>query len=85
MNTESTRRDRRTGDPVFESAVRRAFGHRRRRPSHLATGQPQRGEAADHTSAAQPTSGATGAPQPLRRWSVAELIARAAARSPRMA
>ena len=85
MDTESTRPHRRAGDRVFESAVRRAFGHRRRRPSNLATGQPQRGHVADHTSAAQPTSGATGAPQPLRRWSVAELIARASAGSPRTA
>ena len=85
MNTEPTRPHRRAGDPRFETAVGRAFGHRRRRPGHVAPAQPQRSHGADHTSGAEPTAGPTAPPQPLRRWSVAELIARAAASSPRTA
>ena len=73
MSKETTRTDFPAGDFISENAVRGVFGRRRHSsptvPAHTATAA--RGHCRADTSA--PTGGA----RLLRRWSVAELIARA--------
>jgi hypothetical protein len=81
MIKESTRTRFRAGEFISEDAVRGAFGRRpRTRPAHpaeavgaLAANRPIEREEASPTA---------GRPAPLRRWSVAELIARAVAAPP---
>ena len=78
MSKEPTRTDVPAGDFISEHAVRAVFG--RRRPTSPSTRA--------HTGNALPAhspediSGSGGGARRLRRWSVAELIARAASPSP---
>ena len=78
MSKEPTRTKFPAGDFISENAVRAVFGRRQatqaRTPAHTGRQAP----ADSHEDA----SAATGGPRPLRRWSVAELIARAVAPPP---
>jgi hypothetical protein len=81
MSKEPTNTRFRAGDFISENAVRGVFGQRRPTsptiPAHAVSGMPE------HSSA----PGAETSPPPsevrrLRRWSVAELLARAVAPAP---
>jgi hypothetical protein len=82
MSTEPTRTRTHflAGDFSSENAVRGVGGRRRRQrtpsttPTERVNGLPANPPVAD-----EDTSPPAAAPRPLRRWSVAELIARAAA------
>ena len=78
MSTESTDRGFVAGEFISETAVRDIFGRRRRR-------QPGGDRPARHPyqpGREEDTVPAPTAPQPLRRWSVSELIARATTSAP---
>ena len=81
MRTEPTRTEFRGGDFISENAVRAVIG--RGRPTSR-TSPPRAVKAVPaHVSAAgTDTSGPAGRGRRLRRWSVAELIARAVAPPP---
>ena len=78
---EPTRTDFRAGDFISENAVRAVFGRRRptspTTPTHTGNGVPTHSRATG-----EEPSGPAGGTRRLRRWSVAELIARAAAPPP---
>jgi hypothetical protein len=69
------------GDFIFENAPRAVFGRRRptspTTPGHAVNGVPAHSSATDEGTSASPSGG-----RRLRRWSVAELIARAVAPPP---
>ena len=81
MSNEPTRTDIPAGDFISESAVRAVFGRRRAAsptaPAHAVHGAPARSSAAGDDAPSP-----AGAARRLRRWSVAELIARAVAPPP---
>ncbi len=81
MSKESKRTAFHAGDFISEDAVRGILGRRRRTASPTPTGAAD-GHAAITTAAAREPSRRTARGAPLRRWSVAELIARAAGPSP---
>jgi hypothetical protein len=83
MSNETTEARVLAGDFMSESAPRGVFGRRRQRPPR--TTKPPNGLPANPTTAIGDTSPPTDGPGPLRRWSVAELIARAGAAPPRTA
>ncbi len=78
-STKSTRTHFLTGEFISEGGVRRVLGRRRSTsltaPARAAAGLP----ANPSIAAGQATPLPPDAPPPLRRWSVAELIARAVA------
>jgi hypothetical protein len=81
MSKEPTRTEFPAGDFISENAVRTAFGRRRptspTTPARAMTGVPK------HSSAAgEDASASADGRRRLRRWSVAELIARAVAPPP---
>jgi hypothetical protein len=78
MSKEPTRTDFPAGDFISESAVRAVFGRRRRGSQTTAehTGEAVQAHSPEHTSSP------AGGERRLRRWSVAELIARAGAPTP---
>ena len=81
MSNEPTSTEFPAGDFISENAVRAAFGRRRSTspasPAHAVNGVP------GHSSAdGEDTPGPTGGARRLRRWSVAELIARAVVSRP---
>ena len=81
MSNEPTSTEFPAGDFISENAVRAAFGRRRSTsptsPAHAVNGVPA------HSSAdGEDTPGPTGGARRLRRWSVAELIARAVVSRP---
>jgi hypothetical protein len=80
MSDKPTRNDFLTGDFISENAVRRFLG--RRRPTTQT--KPPNDLPATPTTASGDTSPPDG-PRPLRRWSVAGLIARAGAAPPQTA
>jgi hypothetical protein len=77
MSKEPTRTDFPAGDFISENAVRAVFGRRRPTSPRAVNGVPAHSSATDE-DASPPTGGA----RRLRRWSVAELIARAVAPPP---
>jgi hypothetical protein len=82
MTNESTRTQFLAGDFISENAVRGVFGRRRRRTQPTPLARPVDGQPANGPTVAADTSRRAGAPGPLRRWSVAELLARALATPP---
>jgi hypothetical protein len=79
MNNEPTRTTQfLAGDSISENAVRGVFGGRRRTPPTTPT-EPVPTGAANPPNAGENKSPAARGLRPLRRWSVAELIARAVA------
>jgi hypothetical protein len=78
MNNEPTRTKILAGDFISENAARGVFGRRRRTPPTTPT-EPVTAAPANPPTAAQNASPSPGGLAPLRRWSVAELIARAVA------
>ena len=70
------------GDLISENAVRGVLGRRRRRTPPTSSAEPVHPVPANPPTAGEDISPAVGGSQPLRRWSVAELIARAAAAPP---
>ena len=79
MNPQSTRAGFHAGDFVSEDAVRGALGARRRALQATPVDADAGVTAVGGTAADGASSGARRT-APLRRWSVAELIARAVAR-----
>jgi hypothetical protein len=79
MSTQSTNTTYRPGD-VSERAARSVLNRRRRRPTTTA-GRAHEPTPANSIVAGDPLSQARR-PTLLRRWSVADLIAQAAARAP---
>ena len=81
MRTEQTRTEFRGGDFISENAVRAVIG--RGRPTSRTTPPRAMNAVPAHFSAARAdASGPAGGGRRLRRWSVAELIARAVAPPP---
>lgn len=81
MSTEPTRTEFRGGDFISEKAVSAVIG--RRRPSSRTTpARATKAVPAHFSAAGADTSGPAGGGRRLRRWSVAELIARAVAPPP---
>jgi hypothetical protein len=81
MNTRSKRAASHREDFISEDAVRGAFGRRRRTPqAGPADTADKAGRTVTVASAADGPSPSERRAVPLRRWSVAELMARAAAR-----
>ena len=78
MNKELTRTHCLAGDFISENAVRGVSVRRRRRPPTTPT-KPASTLPANSPAAGDDTSSPPGGQRPLRRWSVAELIARAVA------
>ena len=78
MSKEATRTDFPAGDFISENAVRAVFG--RRQPT--SPGTPAHAVNGTHSSAAGEDTAGPATGRPLRRWSVAELIARAVAPPP---
>ena len=78
MNKESIRTQFFAGDFISENAVRGVFGRRRRTPPTIPS-EPLAAGPANPLTAGQSATPPTGEPPALRRWSVAELIARAVA------
>jgi len=76
MNNEATQTQFPAGDFISENAVRGLFGRWRHTPPTTPT-EPATAGPANSPTAAQNASPPAGGPRPLRRWSVAELIARA--------
>lgn len=78
MSKESTRTDFPAGDFISEGAVRAVFGRRRgsspTTAAHIGNAVP--------AHSPEDTSGPADRERRLRRWSVAELIARAVAPTP---
>jgi hypothetical protein len=81
MNKELTPTHLLAGDFVSENAVRGVFGHRRRTPSTTPTKPPSALPTNPPTAGGDTSPPAVGQ-RPLRRWSIAELIARAVAAPP---
>jgi hypothetical protein len=77
MSTAPTKTDFPAGDFISENAVRAVFG--RRRPTST---DAVNGGSAHPSPAGEGPSGPAGGARRLRRWSVAELIARAVAPPP---
>jgi hypothetical protein len=82
MTRESTRTRSLHGDLVAGSAVRGVCGHRRRRTQLTASTEAATVPPTNPTLAGEDSSPPAAAPRSLRRWSVAELIARATAPAP---
>lgn len=78
MSKEPTQTDFPAGDFISETAVRAVFG--RQRPTSSTT--PARTGHAVPGHSREGTAGPAGAARRLRRWSVAELIARAVIPTP---
>jgi hypothetical protein len=84
MNRPRTRTDCRTGDLIHAKPTRSAFVRRRRAAREIAdpAAMPTSPAAPATATESRPTSAgaspAAATPRPLRRWSVAALIARAA-------
>jgi hypothetical protein len=78
MNKESTRTQTLSGDLISENPNRGVFGRRRRTPSATAS-EPVIAGPSNPATAGQNATPPAGDRRPLRRWSVAELIARAVA------
>jgi hypothetical protein len=76
MSNQSMQTEFLAGDFISEDAVRGAFSRRPRRPWRTTALQPQ-ATAADPVSPTTPPVPPRVGSRPLRRWSVAELIARA--------
>jgi hypothetical protein len=76
MSNQSTRTQFPAGDLISEDAVRGAFRRRRRSSAPKAANDATRPPARAAT-AGQDTSAPAGGARLLRRWSVAQLIARA--------
>lgn len=83
MTNELTRNNFLTGDFISENAVRGVLGRRRRRAAPTTQTEPPNDLPATPTTASRKTSPPPDGPRALRRWSVAELIARAGAVPPR--
>lgn len=83
MTNELTRNNFLTGDFISENAVRGVLGRRRRRVALTTQTEPPNDLPATPTTASRETSPPPDGPRALRRWSVAELIARAATVPPR--
>jgi hypothetical protein len=81
-NQEFTKTRPPAADPISENAARGAFGRRRRRIPPTASREPVTAPPANPPTAGEDTSTRSAGPRPLRRWSVAELIARALAAPP---
>jgi hypothetical protein len=79
MSKKPTRTDFRGGDFVSENAVRAVIG-RGRPTSRTTAARAMKAVPAHFSAAGADTSGPAGGGRRLRRWSVAELIARAVAR-----
>jgi hypothetical protein len=84
MNNESTQTQFLAGHRVSQSPVRGVL-HPRRRTPRTTRPEPVTVRASDPPTASRKPSAAGGGVRPLRRWSVAELIARAIAAPPPMA
>jgi hypothetical protein len=82
MTRESTRTHFLAGDFISESAVRGVFGRRQRRRPLTPPSRPVDKLPANSPTAGEDTSPRAAAPAPIRRWSVAELVARAIAEQP---
>jgi hypothetical protein len=81
MNTKSKRAASHRGDFISEHAVRGALSRRRRsRQAGPADAADSAGRTVTVATAADGQSPSARRAGPLRRWSVAELMARAAAR-----
>jgi len=83
MNARSNRAGFRAGEFISQDAVRAAHGRRRRNPQAVSADARAQTPATAVTTAATATRGASSVAsptRPLRRWSVAELVARAGAR-----
>jgi hypothetical protein len=78
MSNRSTRAPFPAADFSSENSVRGVFGRRRRTTPTNHSERPDRGPAKPSRTG-QATSPPTARSAPLRRWSVAELVARAAA------
>jgi hypothetical protein len=81
MNNESTQTQFLAGHHVSKSPVRGVFNARRRTPRTTRT-EPVTIQATDPPTVSQKPSASADGLRPLRRWSVAELIARAIAAPP---
>jgi hypothetical protein len=81
MNKELTRTHFLAEDFISENAVLGVFVRRRRTPPRTPS-KPASTRPASPPTAGQDTSPPAGGQRPLRRWSVAELIARAVAAPP---
>ena len=84
MNNQSTRTQFLAGDRVSENVVRGGLRPRRRIQPKAPT-EPVRTGASGPPAVSQNPSAPAGGLRPRRRWSVAELIARAVAAPPRTA
>ncbi len=84
MNNEPNQANYLAGDFISETAVRGVFAWRRRPTQPTASAEPVHGLTADTPTAVQDSS-SPSAGRPLRRWSVADLIARAGVAPPRTA
>ena len=76
MSKEPTRTEFPTGDFISENAVRPGFGLRQR-TSRTPTAHAVNGVPAQSAARGEEASGPASGGRRLRRWSVAELIARA--------
>ena len=81
MSNEPARTEFPAGDFISENAVRAVFG-RRRPTSRTAPAHPVSAVPAHSSAAGANTSRPAGGGRRLRRWSVAELLARAVASPP---
>jgi hypothetical protein len=81
MSKEPTSTEFPAADFISENAVRASFG-RRRSPSPATPAHAVNGVPADSSAGGEDTPGPTGRARHLRRWSVAELIARAVVSRP---
>jgi hypothetical protein len=81
MSNESTRTKFLAGDFISENAVRGVFGQGRRTLATAST-ETVTDALANAPIAGQDTSPPPSGARPLRRWTVAELIARAVAAPP---
>ncbi len=81
MSSQSTRADFLAGDFSSESAVRGVFIRRRRRAPGSSANDVDGVHARSPAAGADHSAPAAG-PRRLRRWSVAELVARAVAAPP---
>ncbi len=82
MSKESTPTAFPARDLISENAVRGVFGRRWERTPPTSATEPVHAAPANPPTASEDISPAAGGPPPLRRWSVAELIARAVAAPP---
>jgi len=84
MNHQPTQTQFHAGDDVSEDAVRGVFHPRRRTPPTTPTEPVTTGATDPPAASRNPPASADGL-RPRRRWSVAELIARAVTAPPRTA